>query len=122
MHYSIRIHSGILRYPDKVMANFGLSGWAASANFEHWISMRICSLISAFVVRCLDSIIHVLLAIAESSRPKLVSVAEQAGLSFNWSQTPRTRFLLTSLIYEPLHDKNDLCAQQRLRSAWASAL
>ena len=30
---------------------------------------------------------------------------------------------MTWLIYEPEHDKsnNDLCAQQRLRSAWASA-
>ena len=38
------------------------------------------SLIYAFVVPCLDSIIT-LLAIAEISRPKLVSVAEQAGFS-----------------------------------------
>ena len=38
------------------------------------------SLISVFVVCCLDSIAP-LLAIAEISRPKLLSVAEQAGLS-----------------------------------------
>ena len=38
------------------------------------------SLISAFVVHCLDSIIP-LLALAEISRPLLVSSAEQAGLS-----------------------------------------
>ena len=37
-------------------------------------------MISTFVVHCLDSIIP-LLAIDEISRPKLVSVAEQAGLS-----------------------------------------
>ena len=55
------------------------------------------SLISTFVDRCLDSIIP-LLAIAEISRPYPVSVAEQAGLSLNWSQTPKTGFLVTLLV------------------------
>ena len=55
------------------------------------------SLISAFVVRCLDSIIP-LLAISRVSRPWLVSVAEQAGLSLTWSQTPKTGFLMARLI------------------------
>ena len=41
------------------------------------------SLISAFVVRCLDSIISIL-AISKISRLWLVSVAELAGLSFTW--------------------------------------
>ena len=41
------------------------------------------SLISTFVVRCLDSIIPIL-TIAEISRLWLVSVAEQAGLSRSW--------------------------------------
>ena len=41
------------------------------------------SLISAFIVRCLESIIP-LLAIAEISRPKLVSVAEQACVSLTF--------------------------------------
>ena len=50
------------------------------------------SLISAFVVHCLDSIIPLV------SRLKLVSVAEQAGLSLPWSQTPKTRFLMTKLV------------------------
>ena len=49
------------------------------------------SLISAFVVRCLDSIIT-LLAIAEISRLQPVSVVEQAGLSLTLSQTPEDRF------------------------------
>ena len=49
------------------------------------------SLISAFVVRCLDSIIP-LLVIAEISSLLLVSVAEQAGLSLTWSETPKTGF------------------------------
>ena len=57
------------------------------------------SLISAFVVRCLDSIIP-LLAIAEISRLQLVSVAEQAGLSLTWSQPPKTGFLVTRLILQ----------------------
>ena len=60
------------------------------------------SLISTFVVRCLDSIIH-LLAIAESSRPQLVSAAEQAGLSINWSETLKTGFLVTWLKYNRTH-------------------
>ena len=45
------------------------------------ISLR--SLISTFVVRCLDSLLP-LLAISEISRPKIVSSAEQASLSLNW--------------------------------------
>ena len=56
------------------------------------------SLISAFVVSFLNSIIP-LLAIDEISRPKLLSSAEQAGLSLNWSQTPKTGFLPTWLSY-----------------------
>ena len=63
-------------------------------------------MISAFVVRCLDSIIPPL-AIAEISRPKLVSVAEQAGLSLNWSQTLKAGFLVTWLVYGPPHDKTN---------------
>ena len=51
------------------------------------------SLISAFVFRCLDSIIP-LLAIAEISSPLIVSVAEQTGLSLTCSQTPEDRFSL----------------------------
>ena len=41
-------------------------------------SVHTRSLVSVFVVHCLDSIIP-LFAIAEISRPKLVSSAEQAG-------------------------------------------
>ena len=63
-------------------------------------------MITAFVVRCLDSTIP-LPAIVEISRPKLVSVAEQAGLSLNWSQTPKAGFVVTWLIYEPPHDKTN---------------
>ena len=55
------------------------------------------SLISAFVVRCLDSII-LLLATAEISRLQLASDDEQPGLSLIWSETPKIGFLITWLI------------------------
>ena len=55
------------------------------------------SLISAFVVRCLDSIIPVL-AKSKFSRLWLVSVAEEVGLSLSWSQTPKTGFLVYRII------------------------
>ena len=51
------------------------------------------SLISAFVIRCLDSKVP-LLAIAKISIPQLFSSAEQAGLSLNWLKTPKTGFLV----------------------------
>ena len=49
------------------------------------------SLISAFVIHCLDSIIP-LVSIPKISSLWLASVAEQAGLSLTWSQTPEDRF------------------------------
>ena len=49
------------------------------------------SLISAFIIRCLDSIIS-LDNIAEISRLQLASVAEQASLSLTWSETPEDTF------------------------------
>ena len=55
------------------------------------------SLISAFVVHCLDSIIP-LVFISEISSLYLASVAEQTGLSLTWSQTAKTGFLVTWLI------------------------
>ena len=68
-------------------------------------------MITAFVVRYLDSTIP-LLAIAVISRPKLLSVAEQAGLNLNCSQTPKTGFVVKWLMYEPPHDKTNkmICA------------
>ena len=65
------------------------------------------SLISTFVVRCLDSKIP-LLAAAEFSRFLLVSIAEQAGLSLTWSNIPKTVFLMTGLtgctcVFEGFH-------------------
>ena len=52
------------------------------------------SLISIFVVLCLDSIIP-LLATSEISRIYLASEAEQASLSLTWSNIPKTGFLIT---------------------------
>ena len=49
------------------------------------------SLISTFVVRCLDSMICIF-AISKVSRFKLVSVAEQAGLNLTWSKIPEDTF------------------------------
>ena len=71
------------------------------------------SLISTFVVRCLDSIIP-LLAIAEISIFWLASVAEQTGLSLTWLRTPKTGFLMMWLIYMYC-----VCKQQRLWWVWA---
>ena len=50
-----------------------------------------CSLISTFVVRCLDGKIP-LVSLSEISSPYLASVAVKAGLSLFWSQTPEDRF------------------------------
>ena len=49
------------------------------------------SLIIAFVVRCLDSMIA-LDSIAEISRLQIASVAAQAGLCLAWSETPKDMF------------------------------
>ena len=53
--------------------------------------IRLRSLISAFVVRCLDSIIS-LDSIAKISRLQLASVAAQAGLCLAWWETPEDTF------------------------------
>ena len=57
------------------------------------------SLISAFVVRCLDSILP-LVSISEISSLCLSSVAAQTGLNIPWSETPKTGFLVTRLILD----------------------
>ena len=55
------------------------------------------SLISTFVVHCLDSIIP-LVSVSEISSLYLASVAAQAGSSLPWLQTPKTGFLVMRLI------------------------
>ena len=58
-----------------------------------------CSLISGFVVRCLDSIISPV-SIAEISRVELTSVAAQAGLCLAGSETPDDTFCrVVAIIY-----------------------
>ena len=48
---------------------------------------------SAFVVRCLDSITHLVVIRNFSTLASLhVHVSEQVGLSHTWSQTPEDRF------------------------------
>ena len=54
------------------------------------------SLISAFVVRCLDSVMSVI-SVSKISSRMLASVAEQASLSLIWSETPEDTFLMTRL-------------------------
>ena len=55
------------------------------------------SLISTFVVRCLNSIIP-LVSISQISSLYLAFVAAQASLSLTWLETPRTGFLVAWLI------------------------
>ena len=49
------------------------------------------SLVSTFVVRCLDSI-RSLVSTSEISSLYLASMAAQAGLSISWAQTQKTGF------------------------------
>ena len=49
------------------------------------------SLISAFVVRCLDSVMS-LVCVTKLSSLMLASVTEQASLSLTWSETPDNTF------------------------------
>ena len=66
-----------------------------------------CSLISAFVVRCLDSTIS-LVSISEISSLYLASVAVQAGLSLTWSKTPKPGFLVMWLNWLRLMSQSTL--------------
>ena len=66
-----------------------------------------CSLISTFVVRCLDSMICIL-ALSKVSRFLLASVAEQASL--NLRKIPEDTFShdvahIMAHLFEPRHDK-----------------
>ena len=56
------------------------------------------SLISTFVVRCLDSVIP-LVSISKISSLYLAPSAAQAGLSLPWSQIPKTGFPVAWLVY-----------------------
>ena len=58
-----------------------------------------CSLMSSFIVHCLDSVIFVV-AISEVWRLLLAFVAEQASLSLTWSQTQKTGFLVKWIFWQ----------------------
>ena len=92
------------------------------------------SLISTFVVHCLDSVMS-LVSVTKISNLMLASVAEQADLSLTWSETPEDTFshdgghilLQGELIVTQVLCKWDTakftqmaCYQQRLRSAFVS--
>ena len=49
------------------------------------------SLITTFLVLCLDNMIYIL-AISKVSRFQLASVAEQAGLNLTWTKIPEDTF------------------------------
>ena len=53
--------------------------------------MHLRSLISAFIVHCLDSVMS-LVSATKISNLMLASIAEQAGLSLTWSETPEDTF------------------------------
>ena len=55
------------------------------------------SLISTFIVRCLDSVIP-LVSVSKISSLYLASVSAQAGLSLSLSQIPKTGCFVTRLI------------------------
>ena len=62
-----------------------------------------CSLLTAFVVRCLGSIIS-LDSLPDISRLQLVSVAAQNGLSLAWSEIPEDTFCgVVAQVYLCLH-------------------
>ena len=71
---------------------------------------HLCSLISAFVVHCLDSMIA-LVSINEISSLYLASMAVQAGLCLTQSQTPKTDFLVMWL---------QCCWQKNIPDTWSS--
>ena len=81
-------------------------------------------------VRCLDSVMS-LVSVTKISNFMLASVAEQAGLSLTWSETPEDTFshdeaqlmkmnrTVTYNIQQNL--QNDIYAQRRLKSVLASS-
>ena len=68
------------------------------------------SMISAFVVRCLDSIVP-LVFISEISSIYIASVATKAGLCLTWSQTPKTGFFVTRLNFTLT--QKEMCPHER---------
>ena len=80
-----------------------------------WSSAHPRSPISAFIVRCLDSIIP-LVSISNISSRYLASVAAQAGLCLTWSGTPKTGFLVTRLNWYDFSNADVAVAQNSWKS------
>ena len=78
---------------ERAIMETGFSHYKSMGNFLDTQEQHPRSLISAFVVRCLDSIIpQISISEISSLLVYLASVAEQAGLSLTWSKNPRTGF------------------------------
>ena len=71
-------------------AGWGGRGRVNQCGAEGKVDLLI-SLISAFVVRYLDSVMS-LVSVTKMSSLILASVAEQASLSLTWSETPENKF------------------------------
>ena len=74
------------------------------------------SLISAFIVHCLDSVLS-LVAVNKIRSLMLASVAEQASLSLTWSATPEDTFSHdeAQLLYVGSLETQQLCLPKILR-------
>ena len=80
-------------------------------------------LISAFVVRCLDSVMS-LVSVTKISSLTLASVAEQAGLSLTWSETPEDTFSHDEAqLYIVKKKKNEILKVKNVKSSvnWATS-
>ena len=80
-----------------------------------------CNLISAFVVRCLDSVMS-LVSVTKISSLMLASVAEQTGLSLTWSETPQDTFSHDEAqLY--IVKKNEILKVKKVKSSvnWATS-
>ena len=73
-----------------------LMSYAYNKDADHPAHPR--SLISAFIVHCLDSIMS-LDSIAEISRLYLASVAAQTCCAWRGQKLPKTRFVMSRLVY-----------------------
>ena len=96
---AVKLSSKIAHYKTKGTIHSIISPKDAKSKSNNWSPRNKWatsweSLISVFVVRCLDSIIP-LVSISEFSSLYIVFVTAQTGLCITWSQTPKTGFLVT---------------------------
>ena len=81
---------------DKRASPWGNLLFAYANNKDTDQSAHLRSLICAFIIRCLDSIM-LLVSVYKISSLCLASVTEQAGFSLTCSEIPKTGFLVTRL-------------------------